>query len=111
MAFRILAGVTLAGMFLLLLQPLPLRHSGSHGCDRPGARTIHSIVLTHGAVGCDHTDSVCLAATGCVTVPAAVSTTRTALSAPEVPRSRNDLGVTLATDLFSSGPPTPPPNS
>lgn len=111
MAVRILAGVTLAGMLLLLLQPLPLRHSGSHGCDRPGAATIHAVVLTHGSVGCDHTDGVCLATTGCVTVPAAVSPTGMALSAPAVPRSRNGLEITLPVDPFRSGPPTPPPNS
>ena len=111
MAVRILAGVTLVGMSLLLLQPLPLRHSGSHGCDRPGAATTHAVVLTHESVGCDHTDGVCLATTGCVTVAAAVSPTRMVLSAPELPRFRNGLGVTLAADLFSTGPPTPPPNS
>jgi hypothetical protein len=111
MAVRILAGVTLAGMSLLLLQPLPLRHSRSHECDRPGAVTTHAVVLTHGSVGCDHADGVCLATTGCVTAPAAVSPTRMPLSAPEVPRSHNGLGITLAADLFRSGPPTPPPNS
>ena len=111
MAVRILAGVTLAGMSLLLLQPLPLRHSGSHGCDRPGAATTHAVVLTQGSVGCDHTDGVCLATTGCVTAPAAVSPTRMVLSAPDAPTSRNGLGVRLAADLFRSGPPTPPPNS
>ena len=111
MAVRILAGVTLAGMSLLLLQPLPLPHSGSHGCDRPGAATTHAVALTQGSVGCDHTDGVCLATAGCVTVPTAVSPTKTALSAPDAPRSHNSLGVTLAADLLRSGPPTPPPNS
>ena len=110
MAVRVLAGVTLAGMSLLLLQPLPQRHAGPHGCDRPAPATTQAAFLAAGMAGCDHTGGVCLATTGCPTVPSVVSPTRMALPAPEPPRTSTGGDVALAADLYKAGPPTPPPN-
>ena len=110
-AVRLLVSAVLAGMWLIANQPLPVLEGRSHGCEMPDAAASQEIVVAPVQTGCHQTDVICFAVAGCVAVAPALLPTRMALSAPEVPRSRNGLGITLAADLFKAGPPTPPPNS
>lgn len=109
MAVRVLAGLLVVGMSLSSIGPLPSRDSRSHDCDRFSA-AMPQASAAYGPLGCDHTDAVCLAMTGCVAVAAAVVPTTAVLPVPPTPRPSDGVGVKRAGDRFTGGPPTPPPN-
>lgn len=110
-ARRTLASVALAGMWLIANQPLHVVGERPHGCDGPDAAASQEVIAAHVQTGCQHAGVICLTATGCIPVAPALVPASMTLPGFLTPARSRDMPLTPITDLFQSGPPTPPPNS